>query len=364
MNPILIALLALCLLAPRYSLAAQERSQAMNENPNVEKAVLAGGCFWCLEADMEKIPGVLAAVSGYSGGETKNPSYEDVSSGLTEHVEAVEVSFDPARISYEQILEAFWRSIDPTDAGGQFVDRGKQYATVIFYASEAQKKAAEASREALIRSGKFSKPILTRIEPLKAFYSAEEYHQDFYKKSQPRYRSYRSHSGRDEFLDKNWSKDKLETPKPDAGKPAFQMPDKQTLKKRLTPLQYVVTQDKGTEPPFNNEYWSEKRPGVYVDVVSGEPLFSSTDKFDSGTGWPSFTKPLEPKNIFEHEDRSLFSVRTEVRSKLADSHLGHVFPDGPPPTGLRYCINSASLRFVPKEALEQNGLGKYAELFK
>jgi peptide methionine sulfoxide reductase msrA/msrB len=333
----------------------------MKEEMNLSKATFAGGCFWCTEADFEKLPGVVKVISAYAGGQKENPTYQEVSSGTTGYVEAVQVYYDPAKLTYEELLEYFWRHIDPTDPGGQFVDRGSQYRSVIFYHDEEQKRLAEKSKEALENSGRFNKPIVTEIAKFTTFYEAEAYHQDYYKKNPLRYKFYRYHSGRDRFIEKAWGKD-LMMMKPQE-KTTFSKPDDATLRKKLTPLQYEVTQKNGTEKPFQNKYWDNKREGIYVDIVSGEPLFSSLDKYDSGTGWPSFTKPLEPENIVEREDRGFFMKRMEVRSKHGDSHLGHVFNDGPPPTGLRYCMNSAALRFIPKEDLEKEGYGKYLRLF-
>jgi peptide methionine sulfoxide reductase msrA/msrB len=300
-----------------------------DENTGLKKATFAGGCFWCMEDAFESLEGVIDVVSGYTGGHKENPTYEEVSSGTTGHYEAVQITFDASRISYQDLLNHFWGQIDPTDGEGQFADRGPQYRTAIFYHSQEQKALAEKSKQEFEKSKGFDKPIITKILPFTRFFEAEEYHQDYAKKKTIQYGLYKKGSGREKFIKERREK-------------SYTKPSEEELKKRLTLIQYRVTQEGGTEQPFKNEHWDNKKEGIYVDVVSGEPLFVSKDKFDSGTGWPSFTRPLEPGNIVERTDTSLGMTRTEVRSKHADSHLGHVFKDGPAPEGLRYCIKSAS----------------------
>ncbi|MEM9336805.1 MAG: peptide-methionine (R)-S-oxide reductase MsrB [Patescibacteria group bacterium] len=340
---------------------------------NTTTAMVAGGCFWCVEADLEKLPGVISVVSGYAGGTSENPTYDDYNKNG--HREVVEVTYNPNVVSFEEILIYTMKHTDPTDDDGSFGDRGDYYSTAFYYETPEQLAIIENLIEEVDEFGPYDKPLAIDVEERPAFWPAEDFHQDYYKGtlSQVKYRFYRNASGRDRFIEQFWGDDtdaslhwRTETSSiSNASWASFVKPADEILRQTLTPEQYRITQEDGTERSFNNEYWDNKEEGIYVDVVSGEPLFSSTHKFDSGTGWPSFTRPIDYNFVTEHDDYKLIVRRTEIRSSIADSHLGHVFNDAPAELGgIRYCMNSASLRFIPKENMLAEGYGAFLYLFE
>ncbi len=316
-------------------------------NKKLKEIWLAGGCFWGIQAYFARIYGVAKTDVGYANGRTANPSYHDLK--VTGHAETVHIFYDPEKTGLPTLLDFYFKIIDPASVNRQGNDIGTQYRTGIYYRDEAD---FPVIREYIAKEQKkYDAPIAVEVGRLENYYLAEEYHQDYLEKNPGGYCHVDFSSLREQT--------------PPAGKTAYPKPAPEKLKASLTEMQYRVTQQNATEPPFDNEYWDNRRKGIYVDVVTGEPLFVSSDQFGSGCGWPSFTKPIRADSLTENRDTSHSMVRTEVRSRHGDSHLGHVFPDGPKEQGgLRYCINSASLRFIPLQEMEEQGYGQFIKLIE
>lgn len=372
-----------------YAFATWQDSISVREDGKLSSVTLSGktatamfanGCFWCVEHDLEKVPGVITVLSGYAGGSTENPTYDTYHKGG--HREVVEVLYDPTIVSYANLVEHIIKHGDPTDPEGSFYDRGVYYSPAIYFKDETEKDIAEKIIAAVDALKVFDKPLSIVVLPTAAFWPAEEYHQDYSKKNPLKYSYYRNGSGRTAFYESVWgaeaetftisngldvsntSAETMEqTQREQFNKDSwqsFQKPPSEELRQRLSAVAYKVTQEEGTERSGTSPLDANYEAGIYVDVVSGEPLFSSKDKYDSGTGWPSFVKPIFEEAVTLHTDKRLFTTRTEVRSRFADSHLGHVFDDGPADRGgKRYCMNGVALRFISKTNMEAEG---YAHL--
>lgn len=373
----------------RSTSSGTSHQEGQDALPLRESAVFAGGCFWCVESDFEKAPGVVEVISGYSGGRTKNPTYDDYASGG--HREVVFVIYDPTQVSYAGLVEYLIKHVDPINKIGQFQDKGRQYSPAIYYNTEEEKLAAEKVIAAINAMKVFRGKLNVALEKRQAFWPAEDYHQNYHHTHALKYQYFRLASGRDAYVLQHWGAraDKIEldggipttSTKSDAAiadrqspiastsvassasPPAwrnYQKPSDDELRKQLTKIQYGVTQHDETEPAYGNAYWNNHKAGIYVDILSGEPLFSSSAKFDSGTGWPSFVAPIDAQAVLYKQDHELGYVRIEVRSRYGNSHLGHVFDDGPVARGgKRYCMNSAAMKFIPKEEMAEQGYSDY-----
>lgn len=359
MKKIIVIIVIVCsgLLLANKSISNKEikipnESNQSVKNKNMKEIYFAGGCFWGTEHFFKQVRGVVATEVGYANGNNSlKPTYNQVSRGNTGFTEAVKVTYDPAIVDFDLLIDLFVQTIDPTSLNRQGNDVGNQYRTGIYFTDTKDKVIIDRKLKELAK--KHTAKIVVEAEPLRNFYDAENYHQDYLEKNPNGY----CHIGPNLFeLARNANK---------IPKQEFKRQDKKTLKEKLTPIQYDVTQNNGTERAYSNELWKEFREGIYVDITTGEPLFISSDKYDAGCGWPSFSKPINEKLIDKKVDRSLGMNRIEVRSNTGDSHLGHVFNDGPKEKGgLRYCINGASLKFIPKEEMKANGYEKYLPLLK
>ncbi len=348
MKHLILMIAAMALVTGLASLTAKARAA------DLKNIYFAGGCFWGVEEYFSRIPGVSDVTSGYANGNTENPTYQEVCTGKTGYAETVRITYDPERVSLETLTRQFFKIINPISLNRQGNDRGSQYRTGLYYADAADKPVLEKVWKEV--QANYSQPLAVELLPLKNYALAEDYHQDYLKKNPGGY----CHINFDSLKDIE-----VVPAKPLSSLDArnYARPTDEELKKRLTPEEYNVTQNKGTERAFSGKYWEHDAPGIYVDVATGEPLFSSADKFSSACGWPSFTQPIAPELVTEHRDRSFGMIRTEVRSRVGESHLGHVFNDGPKDRGgLRYCINSVAIRFIPYDDMEKQGYGDLKSL--
>ncbi len=299
---------------------------------------LAGGCFWGLEEYFSRITGVTDTTVGYANGQVESTNYQLIHQ--TDHAETVQVTYDENLVSLREILLYYFRVIDPLSINKQGNDVGRQYRTGIYYTKDIDVSVInEVVKE---QERQFGQKIAVEVEPLRHYVLAEDYHQDYLKKNPGGYCHINVNDAYQPLVDPG----------------QYEKPSENALKENLSEEAYQVTQHAATERPFQNEYFATFEEGIYVDVTTGEPLFFAGDKFDSGCGWPSFTRPIAKDVIKYYQDKSHGMERIEVRSRSGNAHLGHVFTDGPQEQGgLRYCINSAALRFIKKEKMEQAGYG-------